>query len=96
MHKLLLYLGHSLLFIFLCSATCNPRKNDGPSSSTQVALATDVFKSTERLPLHIEGTISTHNDSVSYIELKGWLRQVSSGCNSGDPDWHWQLIPDFD
>ena len=30
------------------------------------------------------------------VELRGWLRFVSHGCNKDDPDWHYNFEPDVE
>ena len=40
--------------------------------------------------------VTSRGSQVSLVELRGWLRMVSSGCNSPDPDWHYYLEVDPD
>ena len=38
--------------------------------------------------------VTSRGSLVSLVELRGWLRMVSGGCNSSDPDWHYYLEVD--
>jgi hypothetical protein len=47
------------------------------------------------LPLHGSREWRVWGRTVRTRELRGWLSYVAKGCNSEDPDWHWQLVLDL-
>jgi hypothetical protein len=44
---------------------------------------------TEFPRLHI--VVAPNGRTVCIAELRGWLRSVGTGCNEGDPDWHYTI-----
>jgi hypothetical protein len=41
-------------------------------------------------------TKTVNGAAVELIELRGWLRELNTGCYHDDPDWHYEFEPDPD